>query len=352
MICGRACSEHRDGGEQVDEAFRDGWEGEDERSDGGVGQVGRHCKLYDGKNVAGACAEGGEAKDAIGIGDQDLRKTARLRKGESTKIREHRDLRKPIGDSLLFRLILGQAYVGELWVGEGAGWDLAAVGAAVGYGKVVANDAEVVEGDVGEVGRAGAVAHGPDARCGGLEAAVDLDVAGGRSFDSSHFETHVLRVGCASGGDEQVRALNYGFAAGLCEMQADGFARSAFDTPQRRVGDNLDAFVVKELCEAFDDVGILAVGDAGVALDDCHAGAEAADRLSKFESDESAAENQQVVWKNGEFESFDVREGLGFDQAGDGVDGGAGAGGYEDTVGTQSSRAASVEGYFNGLVRD
>ena len=44
--------------------------------------------------------------------------------------------------------------------------------------------------------------------------------------------------------------------------------------------------------------------------------------------------------------------GMDFDEAGDGVDGGAGAGVEEDLVGAEGARATGVEGYFDGLVGD
>src|SRR6201989_3162757 len=72
-------------------------------------------------------------------------------------------LGETISNSLRFRLILGQADVGQLRVDEGAGGTLAAGGGAIGSCEVVADGAEVVEGDVGEVRGAGAVAHSPDA---------------------------------------------------------------------------------------------------------------------------------------------------------------------------------------------
>jgi len=94
--------------------------------------------------------------------------------------------------------------VSYLGIGEGDGGDLATILSAIASGEIVADDAEVVIGGVGEVGGAGAVADGPDARGGGFEAVVDLEVAGGSRFDADSVEVHVLRVRHASGGDEDV----------------------------------------------------------------------------------------------------------------------------------------------------
>ncbi len=83
----------------------------------------------------------------------------------------------------------------------------------------------------------------------------------------------------AACGDEDVRALECYFPVGLGEVQSDGFAGGAFDAREAGVGDDLDAFVLEELLEAFDDVGVFVVGDAGVAFDDGDACAETADGL-------------------------------------------------------------------------
>jgi hypothetical protein len=159
-------------------------------------------------------------------------------------------------------------------------------------------------------------------------------------------------LGGAAGSDEEVGALDRGFAAGQGEMQDDGFAGGAFDTRQGSLRDNLDAVVVEELLEAFDDIGIFAVGDAGVALDDGDAGAETPHGLGEFEADESASKNEEMFGKHGEREGFDVGEWGRFGEAGNGFDGSAGAGGEEDAVGTQGARAAVVQGDFNSLFGD
>src|SRR5258708_29967289 len=116
--CGAACGQRWDGGEQVDEAGRDGRVGDDERSNRRVGQVGGHCQLYDRKKLAAACAEGGEAEDAIVFRDQDLDEAARLREGKGAQIRDHGDFSEAVGDSMMFCLVLRQAYVGQLRVDE------------------------------------------------------------------------------------------------------------------------------------------------------------------------------------------------------------------------------------------
>src|SRR5580704_11831334 len=242
--CGSAWGERRDGGEQGDEALRDGGVGDDERSDRRVGQVGGHRQLNDREKVADAYAEGREAEDSIVLRNESLQEASGLGESSGAKVGEHRDFGEAVGDPLFLRLILRQADVSQLGVDEDAGGDLTACGGAVSSGEVVPYGAEVVEGDVGEERRAGAVAHGPDAGEGGLEAVVDLDVTGRGGFDSDCFETHVFCVGCSTGGDEDVGALDSGFATGKSEVQGDGFAGGAFDAGETGVVDDLNAFVL------------------------------------------------------------------------------------------------------------
>ena len=219
--------------------------GDDEIPDRRVGQFGGYDQLDYREKFSGARAEGGEAKDAIVLGDQRFDEASGLGEGEGAKIGEHGDLGETVGDSLLFRLSLRQPDVGKLGVDEGAGWDLAAGGAAVGSGEVVAHRAEVVEGDVGEVRGASTVSHSPDAGEGGFEAVIDLYVAGWGGFDADCLKTHALGVGSAACGDEDVGALKGGFAVGEGEMQRHRFAGGAFDTYEVGVGDHVDAVVVE-----------------------------------------------------------------------------------------------------------
>ena len=143
-----------------------------------------------------------------------------------------------------------------------------------------------------------------------------------------------------------------GFAAGQSEVQGDGLAGGAFDLGGTGVGDDLDTFVLEELLKALDNVGIFAVSDAGVALDDGDAGTEAAHGLCEFKTDEAAAEDEQMLRKDGELKGFDVGEGGSLGEAGNRFDGGAGAGIDKDVVGAEGAGTAGVEGDFDGLLRD
>ena len=109
---------------------------------------------------------------------------------------------------------------------------------------------------------------------------------------------------------------------------------------------------MKELLDEFDYVGIFAVNQGWVAFDDGDVGSEAAHGLGELETDEAAAEDEEVFGEGGEFEDFDVSEGGRFGEARDGVDGGAGASVEEDVVRAQGARTTSVEGDFDGLVGD
>jgi len=341
--------ERWDGGEEADQAFGKGGVGDDEVADSGVGQVVGHGQLDRREEFACAGAEGGEAEDAVVKGDEGFEKAAGFGEGAGAQDGEHGDLRETVGDSLLFGFRFGEAYVGQLGIDEGAGRDLASGGGAVGSGEVVADCAEVVEGDVGEVWRASAVAHGPDARCGGFEAVVDLDVAGWGGLDADEFEAHVLGVGSATSGYEDVRACE---DSAIGKMEFYVCAGETFNAADGGVGNDVDAFVVEELLDGFGDIGVFAVGEGGVALDDGDAGAEAPHGLGEFKTDVAAADDEEMFGYGVELEGFDVGERMSFEEAGDGVDGRAGAGVDEDLVGGEDAGATGVEVDLDGFGAD
>ena len=216
-------------------------------------------------------------------------------------------------------------------------------------GEVVADGAEVVEGDVGEVGGPGAVAHGPDAGDGGFEAVVDADVSAWGGLDSGEVEAHVLGVGAAAGGDEEVCAFDDGFAGGLGDVDLDGCSGDAFDAGDGGVGDDVDVFVAEELLKGFGDVRVFPVEEAGIALDDGDAGTETAHGLGELEADVASAGDEEMLGEGVEFEGLDMGERLGFGEAGDGIDGGTGAGVNEDLWRGECAGASGVEVDLDGV---
>jgi hypothetical protein len=169
---------------------------------------------------------------------------------------------------------------------------------------------------------------------------VDLDVAGRGGLDACQFQAHIAGVGGAASGYEEVGTFEEGASA---EMQLYVCSGDAFDAGDGGAGDDVDAFVVEELLDGFRDVGVFAVGEGGVALDDGDAGAEATHGLSELEADVASADDEEMFGKDVEFEGFDVSERTRFEEAGDGFEGGAGAGGEEDFVDGEGAGASGVE---------
>lgn len=178
-----------DCGEQTAEPFAHCGVREDRVAERGVGQPGGHGDLHGGEEFAGVGAEGGEAEDLVALPlwfDERFHEAARFGKGARPQHRDHREFREAVSDAAFAGFAFAEADAGEFGVGEEAERDLSAGGDAVAAGEVVAEDAEVVERDMREVGTAGAIADGVDVlgRC--VQTLVDADVA--------------MSTGCVLGG--------------------------------------------------------------------------------------------------------------------------------------------------------
>ena len=106
--------------------------------------------------------------------------------------RGHRDLGQPVRNALLLRLRLIQAHAGKFRIGEEAGWHLPSRGCPLSAGKIVADDAEVVERDMGKERTTGAVAERPNPGSAGLQPVIYLDKSFWGGFDSSQFKANAF----------------------------------------------------------------------------------------------------------------------------------------------------------------
>ena len=155
-----------------------------------------------------------------------------------------------------------------------------------------------------------------------------------------------------AGGDEEVGGGESGWRVVLLEVEGDLVAGFAGNLGEGGVGEDVDAFGGEDLGEGFGDIGVFARKDPGGAFEDGDATAEAAQGLGEFEADVAAAEDGEVCGEGVEFEGFDVGEGLCVGEAGDGVDGGAGAGADDEGVGGEGAGFAVGEGEEHGFGGD
>lgn len=83
--------------------------------------------------------------------------------------------------------------------------NIGALGKVVGTisKNLALHDAEVIEGDVGELGAAVDIAYGIDARYGSLEVVADFDEAFIVDFDAGVVEAKAVGVGLAAGGHQE-----------------------------------------------------------------------------------------------------------------------------------------------------
>jgi len=287
-----------------------------------IREPGAHRELDYSHHFACIDSEGGKAKNVIGVGvEESFHKATHLGEGVGAEDLCHGDFDETVGSSAGFGFGFAESDVGQFGIGEDAGGHLTSGGDAVVAGKVVADDAEVVEGDMGEVRTAGTVSDCPDTGGCGLKFFVDTDVAVGGSLYAGGFEPNVVGVWCAAGGNEEMSAFDDDVCAVLRCAESYGLAGEAFDAVYRCVHAEADVFVFAELVECVGDVGIFAVQETGVVFDDRNAAAEAAHGLSKLEADVAASENEKMLGEMVEFEGFDMRQRMCFDETGSGVDG-------------------------------
>src|SRR5260370_26498674 len=83
------------------------------------------------------------------------------------------------------------------------------------------NDLEMVVGDVRESRATLAIAEGPNARNVRLEAAVPFDRATLVPFDAGFIQAEIVRIRSASGGDQEMRAGDAGWACSSAESKMD-----------------------------------------------------------------------------------------------------------------------------------
>src|ERR1700722_1906126 len=115
--------------------------------------------------------------------------------------RLHRDFEQAIGNSFCFCFLLAQSDAREFWIGEKAKWNLPARGYVVAASQIAANDAEIVDADVGELRAARHFSDGPNAGRGGLQPLVDLDVPSIRYLDAGQLQPDALRVWSSARGN-------------------------------------------------------------------------------------------------------------------------------------------------------
>src|SRR5262249_25048260 len=207
---------------------------------------------------------------------------------------------------------------------------------------------EVVLADVREVRAAGAVPHRPDALGRRPEPLVDLDVPFSVRLDTGLLQPDTVGVRRAAPGDEQVRPLDRAAA----RVEADGPARSPLYAIDGGPGPDLDPLVPEEPLDRLADVRVLAVDQRAVPLDDGHAAAEAAERLSQLEADVAAAQDDQVSRELSQIQGLDVGQRARLREPGGVVHPGARRGVDDDGLSTERPGPARVERDLDRLRRD
>src|SRR5262249_13725230 len=181
-------------------------------------------------------------------------------------------------------LRLAQADARQFGVGEQAEGHETARRHTVDAGEVVADHADIVVGDMCEMGAAGAIAHCPHAGGRGPQPAIDLDEAPVVPFDPGGLQADAVGVRGPAGRNQEVRSLDHA----VRRMQPYGLAGSPLHARDGRGRQHLDPLVAEEFPQRFRDVAIFAVSQGVGPLNDRNATAEASQGLGHLESDIAA----------------------------------------------------------------
>ena len=114
--------------------------------------------------------------------------------------------------------------------------------------------------------------------------------------------------GDATGGDQNVAALDDPRARRGADAQANLLAGAAFDLERLGAQNDIDALIIEKLQQRLGYVAILARDKLRRLFDDGDAAAEPAHRLRQLESDIAAAKHDQMIGKRPSSNSLDMGE--------------------------------------------
>src|SRR5260370_17790941 len=178
--------------------------------------------------------------------------------------------------------------------GEPPTWHQPITRAALATGRVVPDDAKVIDRDVGELRAARAFADGPDIGRGRFQPLVHANVSAIVELDAGLLETDAGGVRDATCCNEYVAGLDCPFAGGPTHCHGHFLSTPSVDLEHLGGRQELDAFIAQEALHGIRGVGVLAADDPRSWLDDSDAAAESAIRLGHFDAYISPADHHQL----------------------------------------------------------
>ena len=218
----------------------------------------------------------------------------------------HRQGQQAVSDASAPSLGLIPADARHLGIGVHAVGHQAVHGRAAASVQVIVDDAEIVEGRVGELGAARALAHCPYARRRGGKAYVNRDVARLGQLHPGLLQPDTAGVRRTADADKQVSPFDNAFAVRPLRDDVHVAAGFSFDAPDLCLEVNGDPLVVEELEYRRPNVGVFAAGQLLPVIDDGHTRAEAAHGLRQLQPDIAAADDDQMLRQAVEVEQFNV----------------------------------------------
>src|SRR6478752_7225829 len=139
--------------------------------------------------------------------------------------------------------------------------------------------AEIVDADVRELRATCDLADRPDARRGGLQPLVDLDVSPLGELNAGQFQAESFGVGIAACGNQYMTSIQNILDSILLDDDTHRFATLARHSLDPCIQENVDAFICEQAAKSLAYVRIFFGHQPLVAIDNCHLAAEAAHRL-------------------------------------------------------------------------
>ena len=312
-------------------------------------QVTQHRHLNAGDDLAGLGADNGGAQDEVGAGvDDDLEEALGVAQGLGAR----HGRRRSLGDAHLVAglagLGLAHAHVPELGRGEDGPRDEASGGGGLLAGEEVAQDAEVVPGGVGELGRSGHVTGGVDVLGGGTQVVVDAHEAALGQLHAGGLQTETGGDGGAPQGDEQVGSAHL-VPVGSGDDDAVPVSRGG-DLRGTRSGQDRDSQGLQAGGHLSGDVLVLAVQDVRPSVDNGDRDTEEPHEGGHLDTDDPAAQDDEATGQLGQGKQVLAGPVAHVGQALDRGDRRRGTGVDEDLGAAHAPQAAVVQGDLDGAL--
>jgi len=283
----------------------------------GEGKFGEHRRLHNRHDFTGLGADHREAENAIVAGvDQRFHKSVQFIDRTRSQDGGNGQSGDANGDAALCRFLFGEADMCDLRIGEQAGRNNSVSRGPFSTSEIVADDSEIVEGNVRKLRAPGAFADRPDIWSGCFQAIIHLQVTELIQLDAGQIQSDSGGIGNTSGRDKDIAGLDCFILSGRPDNNSNPSHGSAAHAGDFRRSKNVNSFSGQYTQDFGRNVRVLLGEQLRTVLNDRHAAAKTAISLCKFQADITTADHDEMFGEPIEFQSLDVRQRHALRQAG------------------------------------